>query len=290
MTPPRHEETWMRTRFAAQLSIFLTLSAVSVAAALSYTSVSNTSIRIAPDIRPESTPPGSSPSESGPVFAAVAAEAGRYNFYFTRGAYNGTRNSWRTDFPEADRWIANVLGRLTAVDVSPSENPVRLDDPELRRFPFLYMLEVGNMALRDHEVEALRSYLLAGGFVMIDDFWGSWQWANFENQIRQVLPEYEIVEIPMDHPIFSTFYQIDEVIQVPVVNSGISGGPTYEQDGYVPRCLGIFDEHGRLMVMINWNTDIGDAWEHAEHPRYPVQYSTYAYQIAANTIIYALTR
>jgi hypothetical protein len=219
-----------------------------------------------------------------------AARDTHHNFYFTRAIYSGTRNSWATDYPQADQWITNVLARLTAVDVYPAEHPVRLDDPDLRRYPFLYALEVGYMSLREAEVDGLRNYLLAGGFLMIDDFWGSREWASFERQIRRVLPEYEIVDIPLDHPIFSTFYQIDEVVQVPVVRQGISGGPTHEQDGYVPRCLGIFDEKGRLMVMINWNTDIGDAWEHAEHPLYPLKYSTYAYQIAANTIIYALTR
>ena len=274
----------MRTRFATHLSLVLSLTLVSAALARSADTPASqradATIGQAPIQAPGQVPGG---------FLAITASDVPYNFYFTRVAYSGWRNSWRTDYPWADRWIAGVLGRLTAIDVSPMENPVRLDDPDLRRFPFIYALEVGSMALTDQEVVALRGYLEAGGFLMIDDFWGSYQWMNWEREIRRVLPEFEIVDIPMDHPIFSTFYEIDEIVQVPAIGYQ-RRGTTHEQDGYVPRALGIFDDAGRLMVMINWNTDIGDAWEHAEDPGYPLEFSTYAYQIAANTIIYAMTR
>jgi hypothetical protein len=216
-----------------------------------------------------------------------------HSFYFTRLAYGGGGNfrgsRWSVDYPQADLWIINVLDRLTGIDVSPNYNVVQLDDPELRRFPFIYALEVGSMGLSPVEIQGLRDYLLAGGFLMIDDFWGSWEWENFEYEIRQVLPEYEIVELPLDHEIFSSYYQVDEIVQVPAIGNGVTYGSTHEQDGYVPRCLGIFDDEGRLMVVINWNTDLGDAWEHAENPIYPLHFSTYAYQMAANFIIYAMT-
>lgn len=218
-----------------------------------------------------------------------------HSFYFTRAAYSGGGrgwqriNSWATDYPKADQQFLTVLQRLANIDAYPMDNAVRLDDPELRRFPFLYALEVGFMDLTPPEVEGLRSYLLAGGFLMIDDFWGTNQWRNFEQQIGRVLPEYPIVDLPMDHPIFSAMYTIDEIIQVPTVDRGISGAPTFELDGVVPHARGIFDEHGRLLVMINWNTDIGDAWEHAEHPQYPLKFSTYAFEIGTNAIIYAMT-
>jgi Domain of unknown function (DUF4159) len=221
-----------------------------------------------------------------------------HNFYFTRAVYSGWGGggfgwgSWSVDYPTADRWIVGVLGRLTGVDAYPMENPVRLDDPDLRRFPFLYALEVGRMSLREEEVEGLRDYLLAGGFLVIDDFWGASEWYNFEREMSRVLPEFEIVDLPLDHPIFSTFYQIEEIIQVPNVGQGIRGGATHEngETGRIPRVRGIFDDQGRLMVIINWNTDLGDAWEWAEDPAYPLQYSTYAYQMAANFIVYAMTR
>jgi hypothetical protein len=211
-----------------------------------------------------------------------------HSFYFTRGIYSGTRRSWAIDAPQADRWIASVIRRLTLIDVSPAENYVALDDPDLRRFPFLYILEVGSMRLREAEVEGLRNYLLRGGFLMVDDFWGSWEWANWEQEISRVLPGHEMVEIPLSHPLFSTLYRIEEIVQVPSVGNA-RRGITHERDGYVPHVRGIFDDRGRLMVVINWNTDIGDAWEWAEAPYYPLQYSTYAYQVAANTFMYALT-
>jgi hypothetical protein len=228
------------------------------------------------------------------VFAGVQASDIAHSFYFARAQYPSDRfgrgGGWATDWPTADRIIISVLGRLTSVDVSPREMGVRLDDPDLRRFPFLYAVEVGSMNLRDFEIEALRNYLLAGGFLVADDFWGSYQWESFAYQMGQVFPEYEIVELPLDHPIFSVVYDVDEVVQVPNIGNGRAGGPTHEQDGYVAKCFGIFDDQGRLMVVINWNTDLGDAWEWAEDPSYPLDYSTYAYRMGANFIFYAMTR
>ena len=144
------------------------------------------------------------------------------------------------------------------------------------------------MYMTEPEVNGLRDYLLAGGFLMIDDFWGSAEWANFEAEIKRALPEYPIIEIPLDHPLFRTFYVIDEILQVPNIGRA-QGGPTWQRDGITPRVRGIFDEQGRLMVMINWNTDIGDAWEWAESPYYPLRYSTYAIEITVNAIVYAMS-
>ena len=216
-------------------------------------------------------------------------------FYFSRAAYGGMGGmgrwgrSWRTDYPKADRQFLVVLERLTNLDAYPREHPVRLDDPELRRFPFLYAVEVGYMSLADPEVQGLRDYLLAGGFLVVDDFWGSGEWRSFAAQMQRVFPEYPIVDIPLDHPIFRAFYEIDEVLQVPNVGRGVAGGPTFERDGYYPAVRGIFDDEGRLMVVINWNTDLGDAWEWAENPYYPLKASTFAYQMGVNFIVYAMS-
>ena len=218
-----------------------------------------------------------------------------HEFYFTRAIYSGwggrgrRGNSWDTDYPKADRQFLWGLRRLSNIDAYEGENAILLTDPDLRRFPFLYALEVGFMQLTQPEVEALRSYLDAGGFLFIDDFWGTWQWDNFQFEIRKVLPEYAIVELPMDHPLFSTFYDIQEVLQVPGVRYAWYGGTTWEQDGYTPHVRAIFDDEERLLVLINWNTDLGDAWEWAEDPFYPLVYSTFAYQLGLNAIIYAMT-
>ena len=214
-------------------------------------------------------------------------------FYFSRVAYRGfygRGGSWATDYPRADQIFLSFIDRLLPnLDAFEKEFVVLLQEPELRRYPFLYALEVGRMSLDPEEVEGLRSYLLAGGFLVIDDFWGTREWENFEYEIRQVLPEYEIVDLSIDHPIFTTFYEIEEIIQVPNVSQGVYGGPTHERDGYVPMVRGIHDENGRLMVIINWNTDLGDAWEWADNPRYPLKYSTYAYEMGVNFIVYAMS-
>ena len=223
----------------------------------------------------------------------------QHEFYFTRGIYSEDFDdgdefggSWAVDYPKADRQFLVALQRLSLVDAYPSENAIKLTDPQLRRWPFLYMLEVGSMQLDGAEVKALRNYLLAGGFLIIDDFWGSWAWDNLVEQMRRVFPDRSIIEVPPEHPVFHVFYEIDEVLQVPNLRNGIefdSGGTTHQYDGIHPHVRGIFDDDGQLMVLINWNTDLGDAWEWADHPQYPLQFSTYAIKIGINFVIYAMT-
>ncbi len=222
-------------------------------------------------------------------------EEGPREFYFTRAIYSGSRGMWgrgrppwATDYPKADLQFVFGLRRLTRIDAYERDHAMPLTDPELSRFPFLYALEVGYMSMTDAEVEGLRRYLLAGGFLFIDDFWGTWEWRNFEYEIGRVLPDLQIVDLPLEHPIFHTFYDIDKIIQVPSVRI-IRGGPTWEQDGYVPYVKAIFGEDGRLMVIINWNTDLGDAWEWVDNPYYPLEYSNFAYQMAINAILYAMS-
>jgi uncharacterized protein DUF4159 len=211
-------------------------------------------------------------------------------FYFTRAAYTGywSRN-WAIDYPKADRqFMVGVRRLLTHLDASPDEHPVRLDDPDLNRFPFLYAVEVGRMALTEPEVLGLRRYLQAGGFLVVDDFWGTREWANFEDEIRQVLPGCTIIDLPKDHPVFSAFYDIREFYQVPNVGNAMAGR-TWEKDGFTPFYRGIQDDKGRLIVAINANTDLGDAWEWAEVPEYPLKYSTFAYQMGVNLIVYSMS-
>jgi hypothetical protein len=233
-----------------------------------------------------------------------------YEFYFTRARYSdggggrgfrGGRNyggDWSMDYPKADCQFISVVKRLAGLDMYEDSNAIRLDDPNLRKYPFLYALEVGRnggMNLSEEEVAGLRDYLAAGGYLVIDDFWGTQEWRNFEREIARVLPGRAIVEIPMDHPIFSIFYEITEIKQVPIAANaeaiaiGIPGAVTHERDGVVPHLRGIFDDQGRPLVIINWNTDLGDAWEWAESPYYPLEYSTFAFQLGVNLILYGMT-
>lgn len=214
------------------------------------------------------------------------------NFYFTRAAYTDLRGRafgmWTTDYPRADRHFLIGLTRLTNIDAHDGEHVMRLDDPALRRYPLIYAVEVGWMGLTPAEVDGLRSYLLAGGLLFVDDFWGTAEWANFARQIHRVLPEYPIVDLPADHPVRRTFYTIDSIIQVPNIYLGRRGGPTWERDGYTPHLRGISDERGRLLVLISYNSDLGDAWEWADDPFYPLPFSNFAYQLGVNAVVYGM--
>ena len=218
-----------------------------------------------------------------------------HEFYFTRGIYSsgvggdddwGAR--WAVDYPKADHQFLIALKRLTAIDAYPADNAIELGAARLRDFPFLYVLEVGSLLLSDADVKALRDYLLRGGFMVVDDFWGTAAWRNFEQEMARVFPDRPIVDVPLDHPVFHAYYDVDEILQVPNVYQA-AGGTTHEYDGYVPYVRGIFDEQGRLMVLVNWNTDLGDAWEWADNPDYPLRYSTYAYEIGINFVVYAMS-
>ena len=232
-------------------------------------------------------------AQQSAMYEREKATTERHEFFFTRGIYQeylqaewGPR--WAIDYPKAEQQFLTALKRLTVIDAYGDHNAIALDDPDLRNHPFLYVLEVGSLNMDRDDAQALREYLLSGGFLVIDDFWGSWEWESFQQQIELALPEYKIVEVPEDHPVFHAFYDIDKVIQVPNLEKG-KVGPTYEKDGKVPHVRGIFDEKGRLMVLINWNTDLGDAWEWADDPLYPLKYSTYAYEIGINFVVYGMS-
>lgn len=233
------------------------------------------------------------PAPAGADALAAPGRVVAHEFYFTRGNYGGGAGDWgprwAVDFPKADRQFLVALQRLTVVDAFPAEHALPIDDETLGNFPFLYILEVGSLDLGAERAAYLRNYLLSGGFLVVDDFWGSWEWELFEAQMREVFPDRDIVDVPLDHPVFHAFYDIREIIQVPNVYQGSTGGPTHESDGITPHVRGIFDDDGRLMVLINWNTDLGDGWEWADHPQYPLRFSTYSYEMGINFVIYGMS-
>jgi len=215
-------------------------------------------------------------------------------FVFVRLIYNGLNvgyiKNWYTDYPASDRFLIMGLKRWTNIDIADRERAIAITDPDLFKYPFLYTSEPGQMMLTKEDASILREYLDRGGFWMLDDFWGTFEWANMEAQMKKVYPEAEIKNIPRDHPIFHSFFDITKVIQVPSLAYVQNPGRiTYEQDGWVAECKGIWDAKGRLVVVINHNTDLGDAYEHADVPEYANVFGGYAYRMAVNTIIYALT-
>lgn len=214
------------------------------------------------------------------------------HFVFARLLYNGQIpnyiKNWYTDWPEGDRHLIMGLERLSNLRLESDARVVPVNDPKLFSYPFIYTSEPGQMVLSDTDALMMREYLNRGGFWFLDDFWGSREWRHFLTQIEKVLPGAEIRDIPMDHEIFHAFYDIEEIVQVPSLNY-VYTGVVIEQDGFEAYCRGIWDDRGRLMVVINHNTDLGDAYEHADEPLYPHRFSGFAYRLATNFIIYALT-
>jgi hypothetical protein len=226
----------------------------------------------------------------------VQATAGRFPFYWTRAIYSGGGGrfgrrgggSWAVDFPKSDQQFLIVIKRLMRLNAYDWENPVYLGDPILRKFPIVYMLEVGRMYLSDEEVEGLRGYMDAGGFVIVDDFWGSDEWDVFEFNMRRVYPDKQFVDITLDHPLYRSYYNIDHVEMTPAIGNEVRRSEC-EWEACYTQVKGMYDDEGRMMMVVNFNTDLGDAWEWAEDPRYPLETSTYAYQIGANIIAYAMS-
>lgn len=221
----------------------------------------------------------------------IPPDAGeKTEWMFARLMYRGIRYAnWTIDYPRSDRHLSAAVRRLTRVQARSVEQPVALEDgDDVYNYPWLYAVEVGHWDLTDFEAAKLRDYLLRGGFFMVDDFHGTWEWSIFLRSIQRVFPDRPIVDIPNDDAIFHTVYDLDDRYQVPG-EQFVYTHRTYEQDGYEARWRGIYDDKGRLMVAICHNMDLGDSWEHADNPEYPEQYSALGFRIGVNYITYAMT-
>jgi hypothetical protein len=206
---------------------------------------------------------------------------------------------WETDHPQADENFLFRLDEITAIRTNPRSVVRRLTDDDLFSFPLLYFCDVGWMELSDSEVAALREYLLRGGFVWADDFWGDGEWRNFEREMRRALPEVEWREIPPGHPILRTLFPLSEPPQIPARDFA-EMGMTHDPPGYhrYPASgieqvafRGWFDGDDRLLALATFNTDIGDGWEREAYGQWFFErYSTVAYAAGANIVLYAMTR
>ena len=221
-------------------------------------------------------------------------------FTFVRVEYSsfggrGWGGGWRTDYPDADLNFSYRLQEMTSMKVHPDGKTLRLTDPELANYPFIYIIEPGNLFFSELEVLALREYLLNGGFLMVDDFWGEYEWQNFAQQMKRVFPNREPVELDLTHEIFDIVFPIKEKPQIPNVRTGTESewtGITWEQpDAKTPHYKGLFDDNERLMAIICHNTDLGDGWEReGENEYYFREFSEKsAYPLGINIVFYALT-
>ncbi len=204
-----------------------------------------------------------------------------------RGDWRQGGTAWTVDYPEADRTLARVLSRLTTIDVRAVEQPVNLDDGiDPFYWPFLISGLVGAWDLTDAEAAKLREYLLRGGFLLCDSFYGTNEWVGFVESLNRVFPDRPIVELPDDHPIFHIVYDLTNRPQVPTWQHLPRG---YRNDGAVPHWRAILDDDGRVMVMITYNNDIADGWQRADEPRYPHEAANAALRLGVNFAAYALT-
>jgi len=201
--------------------------------------------------------------------------------------YRGGRK-WQTDMPDAEYHLLQGISRLTRVDAASEPHVVSALSDDLFDYPWIYAVEVGYWSLNEQEAARLRDYLLRGGFLMVDDFHGTIEWATFVDTLTRVFPDRPIVEIPENDETFHVHFDLDNRIQIPG-RMFIRTGQTWERDGYTPHWRGVYDDDGRLMVAINFNMDMGDAWEHADWPEYPEQMTALAYRFAVNYLIYAMT-
>lgn len=220
----------------------------------------------------------------------------------SRYSYDGRIwERWETDYPEAEENLLLRLRQLTTLRVAPSPIALRLDDPRIFSYPFLYMCDPGWQELGKDEQTGLAQYLRRGGFLWVDDFWGNAEWDNFEFNMAQVFPDLRWVTIPLDHPILSMVFPLERCPQVPAhiyafqypgqhwdSPSGHRGRPSTEELMEV-HFKGLFLD-GRLVAVATHNSDIGDGWEReANDQRYFEEYSINAYALAVNIIVYALT-
>jgi len=227
-------------------------------------------------------------------------------FNFCRVMYTSVRRhpsgqGWWTDYPDADVNFSIRLGEVTKTRIShdlegnPNHLVVPLTDESLFQCPWAILEDAGSAGLTDEEIAALRTYLLKGGFLWVDDFWGPWAWENWMTELARVLPpsEYPLRDLPMDHPIFKTMFEIKELPQIPSINFwSRSGGATSElgADSATPTMRAITDRQGNIMVLITHNTDIADAWEReGEDPRYFYSFSPDGYAVGINVLMYAFT-
>lgn len=234
---------------------------------------------------------------------------GRYTNYggargrrggFGGGGPGGRGGWWDTDFPDAESNFLRGVQRYTNIDTnSKSYDWMELTDPQLFEHPFLYMnmkrVPIGSTYsgpnFKPEEIEALREFMFRGGFVLLDDFWGDAHLSDFRTEMAKLFPERELIELKPQHELFHVFFDVNEVVQVPgrAVTWDYGGGFTLDDPVYPPSVYAILDDDGRVMLVANFNADLGDGWEHTFYEPYPTRYSNEAYKIGINYLIYAFT-
>lgn len=222
-------------------------------------------------------------------------------FTFVRIEYDsigpfGWWDRWDNDYPDGDWNFSLRLQELTALQVAPESKVLRLTDPELLEYPFAYMAGVQTMVLSDQEKEALRRYLLNGGFLMMDDFWGTFAWQNVQREMRGVFPDRQPQELDLSHPIFHAVYDLQELPQVVDIRTWEEGSRYEHRHGpsegdVKPHFWAYFNDDGAIIALLCLNNDIGDGWEReGENVEYFHEFSEkHSYPFGINVLVYAMT-
>lgn len=228
---------------------------------------------------------------------AGLAEGPEAEFHMARLVYasNQGQRAWRPwwaiDYPEAEFHLTRGLARLTSLSVADDSRHLSLTDEQIFDYPWLFAQQAGRWHLDDGEVSRLGEYIARGGFLVIDDFHGEYDWQVMSDAMRRAFPNWPIEQLPEDHALMNVLYDLDQDTQIPGrrhlyrAASGEIGAQMYG----TAKWHGIHDDEGRLVVAINFNMDMGDAWEHADDPVYPVPMTSLAYRFAVNYVIYAMT-
>lgn len=216
----------------------------------------------------------------------------RREFAFGRLRYRspldgGFYARWGIDCNKSDRQFLIGLNRLTRVRAQSIEEIVDIESDDIFDQPWMFGVSIGDWVLTDSHAQRLRKYFERGGFMMTDDFHNDREWELFMTGVRKIFPDAQWIEIPNDHPIFHMIYNLEDRVQIPGQN--VVHGPGYERGGVVPHWRGVLDSKGRIMIAACHNMDVGDAWEFADDPDYPERFSSQAYRLGINYVLYAMT-
>lgn len=239
-----------------------------------------------------------------PVFPAKAefnfirveyTDAPQYHRRFGYASRRGTGNGWWVvDWPDAEDHFSQGVQRLTRIDTGEPLH-MRLTDDRLFDYPWIYATQTGWWDLTDAETKRLREYLLRGGFLVVDDFWGEEQWENFRETMGRVLPSQPITDIAESDSVMHVLYDIQDQDRTFIPGTRhLRRGPggtvlVYQPEGTAPAWRSLSDNKDRMVVAVNYNTDVGDAWEYADSPIYPEQMTALAYRYGINYLIYSMT-
>ena len=203
------------------------------------------------------------------------------------GAFRGFQR-WAADYPKSDRQFIVGVRRLTRLDTRPTEQVIDANSDDIFNWPWIFVEDAGAWRVSQTQAARLRDYLLKGGFIMFDDTHGDVEWEYMMAGIRMVFPDRDVEELADKDEVFHVLYDLDDRFQIPGTRY-IWGNRRYTADSAVPKWRGIRDDQGRLMVVICHNSDVGDAWEWADSPRYPEAATSMAYKLGINYIMYSMT-